>query len=352
MKVYDVTFDEDENVGLFGISLVNDPAMDSFFITLAKQGKDIDNSIIKLAEVDAKEKTLLGVALIPDKPIKRIDPNTGEVFYITFSADTIKRAAHSFLENGYQNNSALEHNVALNGMSVVEQWIVKDPLNDTANAYGLPKEDIVKGSMVVKMKCRDEEIYQKAVNGEINGFSIDGLFNLKRINLKSEQMEIKDLKDSIVAGFEAVLSKFQPTIEEKVEDNVSLALSAIATAEDVETLEAVTQEFDAEDESIKEAIDAKKLELTETDEVVDDSEDIKAMVTELTNQFGEKVDAIKLELSKENEILKAEIVTLTAEKDALEVKLAAKKKVHAPIETVKAFEDMTPLEQYRHSKQN
>jgi len=351
MKVYDVTFDEDENVGLFGISLVNDPAMDSYFITLAKQGKDIDNSIIKLAEVDAKEMTLLGVALIPDKPIRRVDPTTGEVFYINFTADTIKRAAHSFLENGYQNNSALEHDVALKGMSVVEQWIVKDPLNDTANAYGLPKEDIVKGAMVVKMKCRDKTIYQKAVNGEINGFSIDGLFNLKRINLKSEQMEIKDLKDSIVAGFEAVLSKFQPEVkEEEVIDEVSLALSAIATAEDVETLEAVAGEFDAENDSIKEAIDAKKLELTPAED--DNEDEVKAMVTELTNQFGEKVDAIKLELSKENDDLKAQIVTLTAEKDALEVKLAAKKKIHAPIETIKSFEEMTPLEQYRHSKQN
>ena len=56
----------------------------------------------------------------------------------------------------------------------MQSWVVKDPKNDTANAYGLPKEDIKEGSWIVLYKCDNKEIYNKAINGEIKGFSIDG----------------------------------------------------------------------------------------------------------------------------------------------------------------------------------
>ena len=101
MKYYTVLFDENEDTGLFGISVVGNPAMESMFLTLKK-----DEKPLQLAEVDRKEKTLLGVALIPDKPIYR--KVEGEEFYITFPKETIKAAAHSFIKNGYQKNSSLE----------------------------------------------------------------------------------------------------------------------------------------------------------------------------------------------------------------------------------------------------
>lgn len=189
MKRYDVVFNEAEDEGLYAISVVGDPAMESKFITLNA------HKPIKLAEVDKKERTLLGVALIPDKDIYRnVD---GEEFTIRFSKDVIKKAAHTFMSRGLHRNSTLEHKAELEGMSVVESWIVKDPENDTANAYGLPKEDIVEGAYVVKMKCDNNEIYDKALNGEITGFSIDGLFSLKELQFKKEPMsDKKSLKET------------------------------------------------------------------------------------------------------------------------------------------------------------
>lgn len=190
MKVYDVVFDEDIDEGVYSISVVGNPAMKSSFIALKEQ-----NTTIQLAEVDKKERTLLGVVLIPDKEIPR--NIKGEQFFIRFSKETIKAAAHAFLKNGHQRNSSLEHEVKLEGMSVVESWIVKDPNMDTANAYGLPKEDIKEGSFVVKMKCDNDDIYNKALAGEITGFSIDGLFRLNEINLKSDSMSKKTIKESL-----------------------------------------------------------------------------------------------------------------------------------------------------------
>ena len=340
MKYYTVLFDENEDTGLFGISVVGNPAMESMFLTLKK-----DEKPLQLAEVDRKEKTLLGVALIPDKPIYR--NVEGEEFYITFPKETIKAAAHSFIKNGYQKNSSLEHETKLEGMSVVEAWIVKDPENDTANAYGLPKEDIVEGAFVVKMKCDNEEIYNKALSGEIKGFSIDGLFNLKEINLKSDEMDVTKLGEKIAESFEATLKKYFNPKETEEEKQVKLALSAIEGVENIEALEALKNDYeDGFYEKVKEQYEAKEVELKK----VDEDNEVTKLVAELTDNFGKKIEEIKLESQKEKEVLEAEIVKLKSEKEELETKLAAKKIVHAPIENKKRWEEMTPLERYRESK--
>ena len=96
--------------------------------------------------------------------------------------------------------------------------LLKDPKNDTANAYGLPKEDIKEGSWIVLYKCDNKEIYNKAINGEIKGFSIDGLFSLEEINLKSETMTKDDLvkfKEDLLSDFKAVFTK-EKAVEVKV----------------------------------------------------------------------------------------------------------------------------------------
>jgi len=55
MITYEAVYDpESENV--YSVSLVENPAMESMFITLKKQ-----DNVIQLAEVDKKERTLLGI---------------------------------------------------------------------------------------------------------------------------------------------------------------------------------------------------------------------------------------------------------------------------------------------------
>lgn len=219
MDIYNVLFDADKDLGVYGISVVSEPAMESQFIALSKQK-------IKLAEVDKKEYLLAGVTLIPDKDVYR--NQDGKEFYLRFSADTIKDISHSFIKNGYQNNSSVEHEGQLQGVSVVESWVVRDPKNDTANAYGLPKEDIKKGSWVVLYKCDNKEVYESALRGEITGFSIDGLFNLEKVNLKKSKMieEISKFKDQVIAEVKTILNK-----QEQVSINLGKAMLKDGSAE-------------------------------------------------------------------------------------------------------------------------
>ena len=82
MKTYEVEFNEQQDKGIYAVSLVEDPAMEGMFIALNKQEQ------IKLAKVDEEQRILLGVALVPDKPILRLT-DEGEEFQIIFRKDTI-----------------------------------------------------------------------------------------------------------------------------------------------------------------------------------------------------------------------------------------------------------------------
>ena len=162
--------------------------------------------------------------LIPDKDVYR--NQGGKEFNIRFSKETIEEVANNFISEGYQGNSSLEHEEKLNGVSIVQSWVVKDPKNDTANAYGLPQEDIKEGSWIVLYKCDNKDVYNKALKGEIKGFSIDGLFSLEKVenekvNLKSETMtkeEVKKFMDERLSDFKAVFTK-----EKAVEVNLGMA---------------------------------------------------------------------------------------------------------------------------------
>jgi len=97
MKTYEVVFDKLKNKGVYGISLVHDPAMEGTFIALSKE----DNKI-KLAEIDKEQRILIGLVLEPNKPIYR--NQDGEEFNIIFNEETIKDLSHNFFIANNQSN--------------------------------------------------------------------------------------------------------------------------------------------------------------------------------------------------------------------------------------------------------
>jgi hypothetical protein len=187
MKVYEVVFDESHDKGVYALSCVENPAMEDMWLALADHPKEI-----QFSAVNEEKRLLLGAALIPNKKVYR--NIEGEEFYITFSDKTIEQAAHAFIKNGYVKNSSENHDIKLEGVSVVQSWIVDDPKRDKSNVYGKEYE---KGTWVTMMKVENDDAWAKAKNGELNGFSIDGLFSLKEINLKS-QIDMSEVKKTLL----------------------------------------------------------------------------------------------------------------------------------------------------------
>ena len=188
MRIIELILDEEqEGSGIEAISIVENPAIESDFVTL-------NSEEVKLAEVDKEKKILLGALLIPNKPIYR-NGEEGE-YYIFFSKDTIVKASQMYLKNGYQNKSTLEHDEALNGLTLVESWIVEDEVMDKSRKYGL---NVPVGTWMGAVKVNNEEIWQEYVKtNKVKGFSIEGYFADKMGKPKEEAKADLSEDDKII----------------------------------------------------------------------------------------------------------------------------------------------------------
>jgi len=166
MDIIELFIDEsDEFSGIQAISVVENPAIEEDFIALKNQE-------LKLAEVDKEKRILMGAALIPNKPIYR--KNEDKEYYIYFSRKTVKKESELFLMRGNQNKSTLEHQLPLQGLSVVESWIVEDDKFDKTRKYDL---NAPIGTWMVSVKVNNDEVWNDFVKtGKVKGFSIEGYF--------------------------------------------------------------------------------------------------------------------------------------------------------------------------------
>ena len=194
MKIVELILDENEDLtGIEAISIVENPAIEEDFVALKSQE-------LKLAEVDKEKKILLGALLIPNKPIYR--KSGEEEYYIYFSKDTVRKASQLYLQKGNQNNSTLEHQHSLKGLSLVESWIVEDSKKDKTALYGL---EYPEGTWVGAVKVNNDDIWNEYVKtGKVKGFSIEGYFADKAQRPKDQT--INDLATIEEAEAEELLS--------------------------------------------------------------------------------------------------------------------------------------------------
>ena len=188
MKIIELILDEESELGIEAISVVENPAIEEDFIALKSQE-------IKLAEIDGEKKILMGALLVPNKPIYR--RNGEDEYYIYFSKDTVEKASQMYLMQGNQNNSTLEHQYELNGLSLVESWIVEDKVHDKSVKYGM---DLPIGTWVGSVKVNNDKVWNEFVKtGKVKGFSIEGYF-----------------ADKMERPKEPIKEEVQATLEEKL----------------------------------------------------------------------------------------------------------------------------------------
>ena len=319
IPVYEAIFRDDDDTGAYAISLVSDPAMQDFWVTLSKEEQQtIKKEVIEFSAVDDKKNLLLGAVLIPDKKIYR--NQGGKEFYMQFTKDTIGKIAHDFIKKGNQNNSTLEHEVKSIDVSFVETWQVADSKVDKSALYG--KEYPV-GSWVTMAKVSDK-IYKEAQDGTFNGFSIEALFGLEKVNLKTEiKMTDENHKNIVTDVIDGVKALFASNKDEvKKVETVELMDEPPTEAPADEPKE---EEFVTKAEFMELVEMVKKLQGGEADEAREE-----LALSEQEKAKDEKIKSLELELSKE---LEPETVVLTPE-----VKVD--------------FKDMTNVEKMMFKRQN
>ncbi|MGB0861290.1 MAG: XkdF-like putative serine protease domain-containing protein [Saprospiraceae bacterium] len=178
MRIVELVIDEDDlDSGIEAVSVVQAPAIEENFIALKKHE-------LELKEIDKEKRILMGAALVPNKQIyRRNDKN--EEYYIYFSEDTVRKASELFLMRSNQNNATYEHEKKLNGMSVVESWLIEDEKLDKSKKYGF---NLPKGTWMISMKVNNDDVWKDVKDGKVKGFSIEGYF-ADRYEMKQEQIE-------------------------------------------------------------------------------------------------------------------------------------------------------------------
>lgn len=191
MQIIELIIDETEEVsGIEAISIVSAPAIEEGFIALKNEAQ------VRLAEVDKDKRLLIGAALIPDKTIYR---TTGdEEFYIYFSKATVAKASQMYLQAGNQGQATLEHaSEKLEGMNIVESWLIEDEVHDKSRKYGL---NLPLGTWMITMKVDNDEMWNEYVKKNlVSGFSIEGYFidRLKKNEADKYSQDDKLLKQII-----------------------------------------------------------------------------------------------------------------------------------------------------------
>ena len=348
MKTYQAEFDE-ENIGVFAISLVENPAMEGNFIALSKDSK------VEFKTVDEEQRILMGLVLEPNKPVYRNEG--GEEFNIVFSNKIVKELSHNFFKAGHQRNSSIEHNgEPIKGVTFVESWIVEDSKIDKSANFGF---SYPKGSWVATMKVDSDDIWNEYVkSGKVLGFSIDAFLKLKEVKLKSE-INMSEIKTGFAKLTEDLLIALN--IKDK-ESEVKLGAiksedGAVTIQYDGETLEAGTSvyvmgeddakiplpvgEIPLEDGTVlvitEEGIageikqanaepEAPKEELAEpqtsaTAKEVTDA--IKSVLIKYSEQTNEKFESLETKLNAivtENETLKKQVIELSEQPAAKPIK--------------------------------
>jgi hypothetical protein len=236
----------------------------------------------------------------------------------------------NFSRQGYQNNSTIEHSgTQIEDVTFVETWIKEDEVHDKSTMYGF-NEPV--GTWFAAMKVNNEDIWNNYVKtGKVKGFSIDGVFDMEKVNLKSEySMNLNEIVNAIKDGFASVkLSSETEQVEVAMatmmlKDGVTVLEAesfeagqpVFIVAENGDKVPAPIGEHELEDDrilviteegmiaEIKEMEAEAEVEVTVEADVEMSKEDqfaelVKSIVTSMSVEVAKQIEAVRTELSSQ-----------------------------------------------------
>jgi hypothetical protein len=160
--------------------------------------KQLENMKMVFSVVDEEKKIIVGAAMVPNKMIHRYD-NLGNLYYVFFSKESIKKMADKFLKEKRTDETSIEHNglkLGSDKVYITESWVSEDPIYDKSNKYGF---ELPVGTWYVMMKVKDDQVWKMIKDKALTGYSVEGLFAEKSFFSKEDKQinQIKQLLKSI-----------------------------------------------------------------------------------------------------------------------------------------------------------
>ena len=196
LPIYKLVITDDDNIEVNYVAVVDEPAIQSYAAYFSA-----DEPIKHNFQVISEERGIVGgYIMIADKPIRRVDKETGKEYFVILDKENINKAMVKFFKRGYQNNVNLDHDPkkVVEGMTLYQHFIIDRELGIKA-PKGFENEN--DGSSFGFFKVDNPEVMER-VKANKFGFSIEGIFKQEPMIMVTEEEAdavmgaLKKLRDS------------------------------------------------------------------------------------------------------------------------------------------------------------
>lgn len=193
IPIFDISVDE-EGLGLFGLSFVDNPAIQVELHAFKAEDKH------KVYFSSHEKREVVSPVLIPNQLIIR--EADGIPYYMRASEETIKKIYEKYMLSGNWNNFTYMHeNMELDiserakdGIYLQRLWIIGDERTDDANTkYGF---ELPKGTLMMKAKVNNRQIWNEIREGKLRGISLEAFFDKISTN-KALQITYSKMKTNL-----------------------------------------------------------------------------------------------------------------------------------------------------------
>lgn len=325
MKLVECKKKKGDSNAVFAIALVEDPAIMFDFVYLSNNPT---KNLILLAE---EKQMIYTPVLIPNQRIVRMGADN-EPYQIFFSAETIEEAAQDYMTAKKTDEFNSEHTgQKLNGVQVVESWIVDEPSKDKSTLLGF---DVPKGTWMQGIKINDPKTLSKVKDGTFKGISIEGYFdehltelNANKLN-KLEMKETNTLLGDILAKLSNLSSKKVALASAEIEGggaiytegeftegatvyldeemkNVADKGSYVLANGDVLTVDnglivssAAPEEMAEDNKDIEQLTEIAESQVNATEKLAEENKSLKEELTEVKTALSALTEAVNLNTGK------------------------------------------------------
>lgn len=192
IPIFDISVDGDE-LGMFGISFVDNPATQVQLHAFKEEAEKVYFSSHEKREVVAP-------VLIPNQLIIR--ETMGIPYYLRANEETIHKIYEKYMLSGNWSHFTYQHeNMELDiservqdGVYLQRLWIIQDEKLDDANTkYGF---NLPKGTLMMKAKIQNRQIWNEIKEGKLRGISLEALFDKVNTN-KALQITYSKMKTNL-----------------------------------------------------------------------------------------------------------------------------------------------------------
>lgn len=300
------------DTGIYKISLVDLPAVESDFVAFDKQ-----NKVMKYSIENEEQRMVTGVIMRANFNIYRYDEEFGE-YYIKYSPETIKLMAEKMMIDNTFNNINLMHEdgTDVEGVNLVELFI-KDT-NKGINPANF--DDIENGSLFATYKINNDAIWEQIKLGTFKGFSLEGIFDIERTQFRKTN---KENKNTFLTTMNRLFNKFLKSF---------VKCGSLTTVDDRELYWVGEADLQIGDELFYNEDGQEALKVEDGEYELKDGTKIvveDGLVKEIREADGEKEDSLDNEIEAEKKETKCEdeeIIVEDPEKPEDETKDEADKK--------------------------